>query len=619
MKGKKMKTRIFILAIVVLVMLAIGAFAQPPDTLWTRTFGGGGNDYGRSVQQTSDGGYIIAGYTESFGAGNSDVYLVKTDVSGIRQWQQTFGGTSFDQGYSVQQTFDGGYIVTGYTFSYGAGYQDVWLIKTEANGDTVWTQTFGEDMPDEGCSVQQTTDGGYIVTGFTYSNGTVSYDVYLIKTDANGDTVWTRALGGSDDEWGNSVQQTSDGGYIIAGYNFSWTTFDVDIYLIKTDAIGDTIWTRTYGGSNDDKGYSVQQTSDGGYIIAGKTSSYGAGSSDVWLIKTDANGDTVWTRTFGGDLSDIGKSVQQTENGGYIIVGYIESYPDCDIYLIKTDSNGNRVWTCTFGGSEGDFGHCVQQTSEGGYIIAGSTISFGAGFADVYLIRLEGEEPSEVSIILTPENPPIQIPAGGGSFNFGLEIDNGTINNYTIDVATNVTLPGGTIYPILTRYNINLASGATITRNLTQFVPAGAPSGNYTYNGYVYDHTTWEILADDSFPFEKLAGDGLPNHNLGWALYGWDDESAPAASLPTEYAMISAYPNPFNPSTTISFEIRDAGFVNLTIYDITGREVAKLVDGLKPAGSHQVTFDGSDLSSGIYFARLTAGEFTRTQKLLLIK
>ena len=203
-------------------------------------------------------------------------------------WWRTYGGTLTDQGWSVQQTSDGGYIIAGRTYSFGAGNSDVYLTKTNTPGDTLWTRTYGGTSEDDGYSVQQTTDSGYIITGYTASFS--AGGVYLIRTNASGDTLWTRTYGGTSEDVGTSVQQTLDGGYIVAGYTLTFGAGGYDAYLIKTDASGDTMWTRTYGGTGDDQGYSVQQTSDGGYIIAGRTYSFGAGNSDVYLIKTDSLG-----------------------------------------------------------------------------------------------------------------------------------------------------------------------------------------------------------------------------------------------------------------------------------------------------------------------------------------
>ena len=378
-----------------LAMAALAAILVPSSLTaqitFERTYGGTDWDEGYSVQQTADDGYIISGYTGSFGAGGYDVYLIKTDATGNTIWTKTYGGTEWEEGHSVEQTTDSGYIITGYTNSFGAGYDDIYLIKTNANGDANWTRTYGGADNDEGYSVQQTADGGYIVAGSTSSFGAGSWDVYLIKTKSNGDTTWTRTFGGAWDDGGYSVQQTADDGYIITGYTHSFGAGYWDVYLIKTDTNGDTIWTRTYGGTNHEHGASVQQTADGGYIIAGHTESYGAGYWDVYLIKTDANGDTSWTRTFGDDDQDYGWSVVQTSDGGYTIASTTAPWGPGydDIILIRTDSCGDTCWTRTFGGDSADLAYAVQQTADGGYVLAGSTTSFGPWMANFYLIKTD--------------------------------------------------------------------------------------------------------------------------------------------------------------------------------------------------------------------------------------
>jgi len=386
-----MKKLIHFLPSVLLFILLVlqPVLASAPPIQWQKTFGGSGYDVGYSVQQTIDGGYIIAGYTSSFGAGNADVYLIKTDPNGNKKWQKTFGGSDWDAGYSVQQTIDGGYIIVGRTESYGAGLSDVYLIKTDPNGNSTWQNIFGGSSYDRCHSVQQISDGGYIIAGGTQSYGAGSYDVYLIKTEPNGNSEWQKTFGGSDTDFGFSVQQTSDGGYIIAGYTWSYGAGDNDVYLIKTDPNGNKKWQKTFGGSDNERGSSVQQTSDGGYIIAGYTWSYGAGDYDVYLIKTDPNGNSQWQKTFGGSNWDVGLSVQQTSDGGYIIAGCTTSGVRENVYFIKTDPNGNSQWQNTFGQSNYiDRAYSAQQTSDGGYIIAGYTYSYGAGNNDVYLIKL---------------------------------------------------------------------------------------------------------------------------------------------------------------------------------------------------------------------------------------
>jgi hypothetical protein len=257
-------------------------------------------------------------------------------------WTRTFGGVNHDYAYSVAQTADGGYIVTGITLSFGAGEMDAWLIKTDASGDTIWTRTYGGAYDDEGWSVAQTAEGGYIIAGTTFSFDAGGGDVWLIKTDATGDTIWTRAYGGTDNDEGRSVAQTADGGYVITGCTASFGAEGEDVWLIRTDASGDTLWTRTFGGYYSECGYSVAQTDDAGFVIVVATSSFGAGLYDAWLIKTNASGDTLWSRVYGGWDYDYGLSVAQTTDGGYVIGGDTESFGAgwYDFWLIKTDSLG---------------------------------------------------------------------------------------------------------------------------------------------------------------------------------------------------------------------------------------------------------------------------------------
>ena len=382
-----------------------------PQEEWNRTYGGSSDDVGTYGQQTKDGGYIITGYTSSYGADapfswlikvqhRGDLWLIKTDAEGQKEWDRTYGGLGKDLGFFVQQTKDEGYIIVGGKKSFWIiGSYDLWIIKTDANGSVLWDRTFGGSGEDLGFSVQQTNDDGYIIAGYTsFTNGKKAW---IIKIDSQGNKQLDMATGRADSE-AASIGLTKDGGYIITGYTPSSGSGKEDVWLIKTNSKLHWDWLKTFGGPNRDLGLSVQETEDGGYIIAGLTESFGAGKGDVWLIKTDPKGDREWDRTFGGSNFDSGASVQQTRDGGYIVTGYntttidnVGSYSrlfNSDnigrVWLIKTDSEGIELWNETFGGTRNDWGNSVQETRDGGYIITGVTESYGAGKEDVWLIKV---------------------------------------------------------------------------------------------------------------------------------------------------------------------------------------------------------------------------------------
>jgi uncharacterized delta-60 repeat protein len=355
-------------------------------TTWAKTYGGGSNDNARSIQQTSDGGYIVAGYTHSFGAGGRDFLVIKLTSLGTVSWAKTYGGGSSDQAYSIQQTLDGGYIVVGRTCSFGSWSYNFLVIKLGANGTVSWAKTYGGSSNDFAYSIWQTSDGGYIVAGHTKSFGAGNWDFLVIKLNATGAVSWAKTYGGSTHDCANSIQQTSDGGYIVAGFTDSFGT-NGDFLVIKLDASGDVSWAKTYGGTGCEETYfieSIQQTSDSGYIVAGYTRSFGAGDYDFLVIKLDSSGDVSWAKTYGGAGGDWAYFIQQTSDGGYIVTGDTKSFGvgKNDCLFIKLDSSGNVSWAKTYGGSNYEWPNSIQQTLDGGYIVAGYTNSFGGETVD---------------------------------------------------------------------------------------------------------------------------------------------------------------------------------------------------------------------------------------------
>ena len=376
---------------------------SPPQTQWNSTYGGNKSDWAYSVQQTADGGYVVAGYTLSFGAGSYDFWLVKTDSAGSEQWNKTYGGNYSDQAYCVQQTSDGGYILAGTADLLGSAVNDAWLVKTDSAGNQQWNSSYGGTDEDCVYSAQQTPDGGYVLAGYTITYA--GLHAWLVRTNSTGNLQWSRTYGGVGDYWAYSVQQTSDGGYILAGYTNSAGSFD--FWLVKTDSAGSEQWSRTYGGTGEDQAYSVGQTSDGGYILTGYTGSFGAGSYDFWLVKTDSVGSEQWNKTYGGTGTDQANSVHETSDGGYIVAGYTTSFGagSYDFWVVRTDPAGSEQWNKTYGGTGIDRANSLHEASDGGYIVAGVTNSLGAGILDFWLLKTsDGTAPSAVTD-LTADSP----------------------------------------------------------------------------------------------------------------------------------------------------------------------------------------------------------------------
>ena len=368
--------------------------SQPPVTTWAKTYGGIDTDDANSIQQTSDGGYIMAGETYSFGAGVFDIWVLKLNPNGTVAWQNTYGGGAAEWAYSIQQTSDGGYIVAGVTGSFGANLENVWVLKLNADGSVAWQNTYGGPNSDWAHSIQQTSDGGYIVAGQTGPYGTGNADLWVLKLNAVGTIEWQKTYGGSGDDVVNSVQQTSDGGYILAGYTSSFGAGNSDVWVLKLNADGSVAWQNTYGGLDEDLANSVQQTSDGGYIVAGRTKSFGAGNEDFWVLKLNSDGSltgpNAWQKTYGGPNSDWAYSIRQTSDGGYIAGGGTYSFgAGQNAWVLKLNALGTVEWQKTYIGNNEEWAKSIEQTSDGGYIVAGTTYSFGAGNWDAWVLKLD--------------------------------------------------------------------------------------------------------------------------------------------------------------------------------------------------------------------------------------
>ncbi|MFT4599890.1 MAG: hypothetical protein ACI857_000057 [Arenicella sp.] len=410
------------------------SFSQAPLIEWQNTIGGSGTDYMYIVHQTSDGGYILGGKSDSDISGDKtensnggeDIWVVKLDASGIVAWQNTIGGSGTDDLKDLEQTADGGYILGGYSDSdisgdkteNSNGAYDYWVIKLDATGNIVWQNTIGGSSQEQLFSIQQTLDGGYILGGRSNSNisgdktenSNGQDDFWAVKLDVTGNIVWQNTIGGTGNEAIYSISQTTDGGYIVGGYSSSSISGDktensinpgaIDYWVIKLDAIGNIIWQNTIGGSNVDELNNVQQTLDGGYILTGRSKSDISGDKtensnggfDFWVVKLDATGNIVWQNTIGGSGNDeiyFNNAVQQTSDGGYILGGTSLSNISgdktenlngvVDYWIVKIDGVGNIVWQNSIGGNSVQVGWTVQQTSDDGFIFGGHSNSSISG------------------------------------------------------------------------------------------------------------------------------------------------------------------------------------------------------------------------------------------------
>jgi len=366
--------------------------SPPTDPYWAKTYGGTGTDVAYSIQQTTDGGYVVAGYTSSFGAGGSDAWVLKLNSTGGVTWQKTYGGTGTDVALSVQQTADGGYIVAGHTTSFGAGGYDFWVLKLNSTGGVTWQKTYGGSGNEYvvWMSVQQSADGGYIVAGYTTSFGAGDADFWVLKLNSTGGVTWQKTYGGANDDGAYSVRQTAEGGYVVAGYTTSFGAGPIDAWVLKLNSTGGVTWQKTYGGTSNDQASSVQQTADGGYVVAGRTGSFGAGDYDFWVLKLNSTGGVTWQKTYGGSGDDEAYSVQQTADGGYVVAGRVYSFGagSPDAWLLRLNSAGSVTWQKTYGGSSADGEWSIQQTADGGYVVAGYANSFGAGGSDAWVVKL---------------------------------------------------------------------------------------------------------------------------------------------------------------------------------------------------------------------------------------
>ena len=521
---------------------------------WQRRIGGTSADDPTAVIRTNDDGYVIAGTTRSSGAGSDDAYIVKLDANGLLQWSKTVGGANSERASAMTKTADGGYVIAGSTTSFGAGNSDMYIVKLDANGSFQWNTTVGGSASDGAGSIIQTTDGGYAVAGGTDSFGAGGNDIYIIKLDSSGVLQWARTVGGTLSEGASSIVQTTDGGYVVAGTTFHLGSAGYDMYVVRLSSSGSSLWCRAIGGIGYDGANSMIRSEDGGYVLAGWGQPT-SGINDMYVVKLDSSGSLLWSERVGTTRDDWANSIFRMNDGGYIVAGQTQlASGTWDCYVVKLNAVGTLLATRTVGGTGDEYAYSVIPTTDSGYVVAGSSASFGAGQSDFYVAKF-----------------------GANLNTCGNSGSPATQSVYEADITTETPTVMLTT-PTVTTPTPTLSSGGTVTTLCS---------------------------------------------TVGVIEEGTD--------VPRQFTLDQNYPNPFNPTTVIRFSlpsqdanqakgrVGEGSNVVLKVYDLLGREVATLVNEVKEPGSYEVTWDASGVASGVYLYKLRAGAFTETKKLILLR
>lgn len=376
---------------IVLLFMPFFGFSQKDTIAHLYTFGSLANDLGEDISATSDGGFIVVGSTASSGDGNTDVYLLKIDSLCNKEWSWALGGLNNDWGYAVKQTYDNGYIIAATSNSFGNGGYDAMLIKRDSFGNYEWQKTYGGNDWDFAYDVIQTFDSGYVFCGETYNNTNGYSDVYVVKTNSIGDTVWTRTVGGTLIDKGNALIQTSDSNIVVAGLKNTLSD-STQAYVLKFDKNGALLWDSVYGGARFERANDIVETQDGGFVFTGASTSFGPGDKDYYIVKVSSSGLKIWEQLFSNPLEEEGFSIYELLSGNFINVGYTNSYGGGkkDAHLFMITSGG--WWggkSSTFGGLEDEITNGFALGLNGSMYLSGYTNGYGEGLNDLMVIRVD--------------------------------------------------------------------------------------------------------------------------------------------------------------------------------------------------------------------------------------
>ncbi len=580
------------------------------------------------------GGYSesgISGDKTQPSQGSSDYWIVKTDSNGLKLWDARFGGTSVDQLTCLQQTKDGGYILGGISFSgiggdktqASQGSSDYWIVKINAKGKKQWDADFGGTSFDELHSLQQTADGGYILGGASFSNisGDKTQntkggkDFWIVKIDSNGVKQWDADFGGDKFEELFTIQQSKEGGYIMGGYSLSGVNGDktdpgrgrYDFWVVKTNAKGIKSWDAAYGGKDDDWLTQIRQTTEGGYILGGwswsgksgdKTQNT-KGANDYWIIKIDKNGVRQWDADFGGSSNDYLTPVEQTADGGYILGGYSSSPADgdktqatqggVDYWIVKTDNKGKKQWDADFGGSEFDFLYGLKQTKDGGFILGGYSASNTGGDK-----TQDSKGLNDYWIVKTN--------ADGSACN----------------IPTNLRTTNITADEAMLRWNtvsgaINYYVSYKIAGSLAEWTTVVAPANHIQLHD-LFSETPYEWKVKAVCSTQKLVTSPWSVKQTFTTAFSSD---AISKAIFNKENIFSVNPNPVIRSAVVSFSLSKASHTTITITDVKGRLLKIIADENFSKGNHQINFNRESLAAGTYFIQFKSNDYGTMKQIII--
>jgi len=724
-----MKWRFLFLASTFTLISSILFSQSAPSIQWQKSLGGSGDDSGYSYTITSDGGYLLAGYSNSNDGdvsgnhGNYDAWIVKLDHGGNVVWKKCFGGSKKDQAFDIIQTSDGNYVFDGASSSQNGdvstnkGGLDYWIVKIDTNANIIWERTLGGTLDETAGNIQQTSDGGFVMIGFTISdNGDVSglhdsTDYWLTRLDSHGFIVWQKCLGGSSGDYGTSVRQLSDGGYIVAGRSasndgdVSGNHGGVDCWIARLDSSGSILWQKCYGGSqNEEDAYAIPAL-NGGFIVGaitrstdGNVTATNKGFDDYWVIRMNSSGNIMWQQTYGGCCDDDDHYITSTADHCYLLAGH--TYSDdqevsgnhgyaADYWLIKIDTFGNLLWQKCMGGSDGtygDRGFKAEQTSDGGYVMFGRSDATDGDVAggnhggfDYWIVKLS---PDVVSNSITTStifplsymagdhvNVPFTITGtftGGNIFSSQLSDASGSFSN-PVTIGSLSSVNSGTISSTIPAniiagngYRIRVVSSnpsvtgtdngenISISAGTNCMVPTGFSTTNITstsaqlnwnaVNGIISYKVRYRLANINTWTTVNSGTNSKMIHSLSPnSKYYWEVRSvcqthpminsawSPKTKFTTSAQKLSenedfhfeCFPNPASTSVNIRFQLQEEENISLDLFSLTGEKVTTLINGNLDEGLHQLEINVRDLAKGIYLLNFKSASGFQIQKLVI--